>query len=93
MKLFLIIHRGICLDDEQAHQLQLTPEQLRQQLKKQLEYYFSRENMVNDRYLKSQMDAEDYVPISTIATFKLVKRLTYDLQLIVDVLKGRACFD
>ncbi|UJR37007.1 hypothetical protein I4U23_029714 [Adineta vaga] len=74
-------------DDEQAHQLQLTPEQLRQHLRKQLEYYFSRENMINDRYLKSQMDAEEYVPIFVIANFKLVKRLTHDLQLITDVLK------
>lgn len=74
------------LDDEQAHQL--TPEQLRQSLRKQLEYYFSRENMVNDRYLKSKMDAEDYVSIATIADFNLVKRMTHDLQLITDVLKG-----
>ncbi len=48
--------------------------------------------MVNDRYLKSQMDAEDFVPIATIANFKLVKRLTHNLQLIVDVLKGNATF-
>lgn len=44
--------------------------------------------MVNDRYLKSQMDTEDYVPIQIIANFKLVKRLTNDLRLIVEVLKG-----
>ncbi|CAF4036503.1 unnamed protein product, partial [Rotaria sp. Silwood1] len=31
---------------------------------------------------------EDYVPIAIIANFKLVKRLTHDLQLIIDVLKG-----
>jgi la-related protein 4 len=76
------------LDDEQAHQIQLTPEQLRQTLKKQLEYYFSRENMVHDTYLKSKMDMDEYVPIAIIANFKLVKRLTNDIQLIVDVLKG-----
>ncbi|CAF1220241.1 unnamed protein product [Adineta steineri] len=74
-------------DEEQAQHSQLTPEQLRQHLRKQLEYYFSRENMVNDIYLKSQMDADDYVPITIIANFKLVKRFTRDLQLIVDVLK------
>jgi hypothetical protein len=34
------------------------------------------------------MDADNYVPISLIASFKLVKRLTNDLQLIIDVLKG-----
>ncbi len=34
------------------------------------------------------MDAEDFVQISIIANFKLVKRLTHDIQLIIDVLKG-----
>ena len=34
------------------------------------------------------MDAENYVPISLIASFKLIRRLTDDLQLIIDVLKG-----
>ena len=34
------------------------------------------------------MDAENYVPISLIANFNLIKRLTDDLQLIIDVLKG-----
>ncbi|CAF1450481.1 unnamed protein product [Rotaria sordida] len=43
--------------------------------------------MIHDTYLQSQMDADDYVPIAIIANFKLVKRLTHDLQLIVDVLK------
>ncbi|UJR09182.1 hypothetical protein I4U23_013430 [Adineta vaga] len=64
-----------------------SPEQLREKLRKQLEYYFSKENIVNDIYLQSQMDAENYVPISMIGNFKLIKRLTNDLQLIIDVLK------
>ena len=34
------------------------------------------------------MDADNYVPISILIDFKLVKRLTDDLQLLVDVLKG-----
>ena len=46
--------------------------------------------MVHDLYLQSQMDAENYVPITLIANFKLVKRLTQDLQLITDVLKGKS---
>ncbi|CAM4799656.1 unnamed protein product [Rotaria magnacalcarata] len=69
------------------HPLQLSPEQLKEKLRKQLEYYFSKENMIHDIYLQSQMDADNYVPISLIANFKLVKRLTHDLQLIIDVLK------
>lgn len=47
---------------------------------------------MNDLYLQSQMDAENYVPISLIANFKLIKRLTDDLQLIIDVLKGKEMF-
>ena len=76
------------LEEEQTQQLHSTSEQLRQNLRKQLEYYFSRQNMSHDTYLKSQMDSDDYVLIATIANFNLVKRLTSDFQLIVDVLKG-----
>jgi hypothetical protein len=35
------------------------------------------------------MDADNYVPISLIASFKLIKSLTNDLQLITDILKGQ----
>jgi hypothetical protein len=35
------------------------------------------------------MDADNYVPISLIASFKLIKSLTHDLQLITDILKGQ----
>ena len=80
------------LDDEHAHRPTLTPEQTRQTLRQQLEYYFSRTNMATDVYLQSQMDADNYVPISIIANFKLVKRLTNDLQQIIDVLKGKFVF-
>lgn len=45
--------------------------------------------MINDIYLQSQMDTDNYVPIAIIANFKLVKRLTHDLKLIIDVLKGK----
>ena len=57
-------------------------------LKNQLEYYFSRENLANDSYLASQMDGDQFVPISIIAGFNQVKRLTNDLSLVVNVLRG-----
>ncbi|KAL1925136.1 uncharacterized protein VTP21DRAFT_19 [Calcarisporiella thermophila] len=60
---------------------------LRTALRKQLEYYFSRQNLANDVYLVSKMDAQMYVSISIIAEFKLVKALTTDLDLIVEVLR------
>lgn len=62
-------------------------DQLREMLKTQLEYYFSRENLANDTYLVSQMDADQYVPISTVANFNQVKRLTADMDLVIEVLR------
>ncbi|XP_074645444.1 uncharacterized protein LOC141901838 isoform X1 [Tubulanus polymorphus] len=62
-------------------------DQLKQMLKEQLEYYFSRDNLASDSYLVSQMDADQYVPIVTIASFNMVKKLTSDLDLIINVLR------
>ncbi|KAI8084251.1 uncharacterized protein B0P05DRAFT_534820 [Gilbertella persicaria] len=56
-------------------------------LKRQLEYYFSRQNLVNDTWLVSQMDSELYVPISLIANFKRVREWTTDIELIVKTLR------
>ncbi|XP_061432599.1 uncharacterized protein LOC133358340 isoform X2 [Lethenteron reissneri] len=63
---------------------------LREALKKQLEYYFSRENLAGDAYLLSQMDSEQFVAVETIANFNLVKRLTSDINLVTDVLRSSA---
>ncbi|XP_055959445.1 la-related protein 4 isoform X2 [Patella vulgata] len=62
-------------------------DQLRQLLKTQLEYYFSRENLVHDTYLQSQMDPDQFVPIATVANFPQVQKLTSDLELIITVLR------
>ncbi|KAI8147045.1 hypothetical protein BJV82DRAFT_597516 [Fennellomyces sp. T-0311] len=56
-------------------------------LQRQLEYYFSRQNLVSDIYLVSQMDADLYVPIATIAGFNRVKQYTTDLDTIVHALR------
>lgn len=61
--------------------------ELRAMLQKQLEFYFSRENLAHDSYLLSQMDSDHYVPITTIANFEKVKSLTKDVDLIVEVLR------
>ncbi|XP_053209945.1 probable serine/threonine-protein kinase DDB_G0282963 [Panonychus citri] len=66
-------------------------ERLKVMLQNQLEYYFSRENLSRDSYLKSQMDSDQYVPINTVANFDQIKRLTRNLDLIVSVLKESQC--
>ena len=63
-------------------------DELKAKLQKQLEYYFSRENLAHDAYLLTQMDADQFVPIWTIANFNQIKRLTNDVQLVTQVLRG-----
>ncbi len=57
-------------------------------IRKQVEYYFSRANLNNDPFLVSQMNKEMFVPIDTIAGFKMMKNLTEDRALIVEAVKS-----
>nr|KJB20257.1 hypothetical protein B456_003G140800 [Gossypium raimondii] len=61
---------------------------LRANIVKQIEYYFSDENLQNDHYLISLMDDQGWVPVSTIADFKRVKRMSTDIQFILDALQS-----
>ncbi|XP_061661417.1 la ribonucleoprotein 4Aa isoform X2 [Syngnathoides biaculeatus] len=63
-------------------------ENLRESLKKELEFYFSRENLSKDLYLMSQMDSDQFVSIWTIASMEGIKVLTSDMELILDVLRS-----
>jgi la-related protein 4 len=69
---------------------QMTPEQLKARLKTQLEYYFSRENLITDRFLRCQMDADQYVPVKILASFPKIAALTSDTKMITEVLKESA---
>ena len=62
-------------------------EQLKRELLKQFEYYFSSKNLLTDNYLLSQMDHEAYVPVSLIGQFRKIRQLTNDYELILDTIR------
>ncbi|KAJ3602516.1 hypothetical protein NHX12_030270 [Muraenolepis orangiensis] len=75
-------------DGETPKEEPLSEESLRESLKKQLEFCFSRENLCKDLYLMSQMDSDQFVPIWTLACMEDIKALTTDMELILNVLKA-----
>jgi len=64
------------------------PESLRDALVKQIEYYFSVENLCKDIWLRIQMDEQGWLPLSLIANFNRVKALTTDFKYIIESLKN-----
>ena len=64
-------------------------DELKARLRKQLEYYFSPENLAHDEYLRTQMDQDQFVNISIIASFNQIRKLTSDVNMVTQVLRGR----
>ncbi|KAL1557130.1 hypothetical protein AAHA92_12655 [Salvia divinorum] len=54
---------------------------------KQIDFYFSDDNLVKDGYLRSNMDDHGWVPISLIASFRRVEQLTKDIPVILESLR------
>ncbi|KAG9458487.1 hypothetical protein H6P81_002995 [Aristolochia fimbriata] len=61
---------------------------LKAKITKQIEYYFSDENLGSDRYLLSLLDEQGWVSITKIADFNRVKSMTTDIPLILEALCG-----
>lgn len=63
------------------------PEDLKEKIRHQIEYYFSEENLHKDIFIRKKMDSEGYLPISLIASFHRVTSLTQDVAMIISALK------
>ncbi|XP_061358984.1 la-related protein 1C-like [Gastrolobium bilobum] len=61
--------------------------QLYTKIVKQIDYYFSGENLVKDTYLRRNMDDQGWVPITLIAGFKKVMHLTDNIQIVLDAVR------
>ena len=57
---------------------------LKNYVKHQIEYYFSKENLQRDFFLRRKMTPEGYLPISLVASFNRVQQLCQDITFIVD---------
>ncbi|KAG0477811.1 hypothetical protein HPP92_012530 [Vanilla planifolia] len=64
-----------------------SPDHLRMSLLKQIEYYFSPENLCKDVFLRRNMDEHGWVPIHVIAGFNRVKQLTDNIQFILEAIR------
>ncbi|KAJ5762060.1 uncharacterized protein N7511_005442 [Penicillium nucicola] len=64
------------------YQPYMEPYSLMPLLSLQLEYYFSVDNMCKDMFLRKHMDSQGFVPLHVLASFKRVKSLTEDFELI-----------
>ncbi|KAF9134596.1 La ribonucleoprotein domain member 1 [Mortierella sp. 14UC] len=72
---------------QQAAPNAINPDAVKAYLLQQMEYYFSVENLCKDVYMRTQMDAQGFVPLSLVANFNRVKSLTTDHALIKDTIK------
>ena len=72
----------------------MTDQLLHHRINHQLAYYFSPHNLAHDDFLRRHMDPnQGWVPIQLIATFKRLRALTTDIQLITSILANNPIFD
>jgi la-related protein 1 len=70
------------------YQQYMEPFSLMSMLSMQLEYYFSVDNMCKDMFLRRHMDSQGFVPLGVIASFKRVKSMTEDFEMLRHVSRG-----
>ncbi|XP_047340381.1 la-related protein 6A [Impatiens glandulifera] len=80
---------GLSPNDHQPSQISVLTDEIRNKIIKQVEYYFSDENLPNDKFLLKYVtkDKDGYVPVGVIASFRKMKKLTTERSWIVTALK------
>ncbi|EJT99218.1 winged helix DNA-binding domain-containing protein [Dacryopinax primogenitus] len=68
-------------------QLSFPLDMLRYYLLGQVEYYFSLHNLVNDVFLRNQMDNDGWVDINVVASFNRMRTLTNDYALVRETME------
>ncbi|KAK8792815.1 hypothetical protein WA158_004979 [Blastocystis sp. Blastoise] len=62
-------------------------EEMLEAIKKQVEFYFSKENLSADPHLVSQMNESYFVPLSVILGFKKITQLTSNMEDLIEAIK------
>ncbi|XP_010266026.1 PREDICTED: la-related protein 1C-like isoform X2 [Nelumbo nucifera] len=62
--------------------------QLCAMLVRQIDYYFSPENLCKDIFLRQNMDEQGWVPVSLISSFNRVKQLTNNIPFILEAVRS-----
>ena len=57
-------------------------------LQKQMEYYFSAENLQGDFFMRCKMDRQGYLPVALLSTFNRVQIMTRDVQAVVEAIQN-----
>ncbi|GLD91919.1 hypothetical protein PINS_up000452 [Pythium insidiosum] len=64
----------------------LAGKELKEAIKRQVEFYFSRSNLANDAFLVSQMNSQMFVSVDVILGFAKIKELTDSKDLVVEAI-------
>ncbi|XP_048852406.1 la-related protein 1B isoform X2 [Brienomyrus brachyistius] len=75
-------------DGTQVQMYTVDEKLLKEYIKRQIEYYFSPDNLERDFFLRRKMDKHGFLPVSLIASFRRVQALTTDINLIYTALEG-----
>ncbi|XP_033218147.1 la-related protein 1 [Belonocnema kinseyi] len=81
---YMMPYMGTFYFNNTSNYLNLDNVTLKEYIRKQIEYYFSEENLLRDFFLRRKMDAQGFLPITLIASFHRVQALTTNVALVIE---------